>query len=1127
MIKLKDLALSMVKTTVSIGLLAFGATSLNATTTQIAEISAASTDNSASNSVFQLSITSEQMPNALSTASHIELSIAIDPEESHVGRKASVYTVIVASGKFFKLNEDESYVPWDGSLEDLTPFVTNQTLASTNRFTVLDGSIGEAGSYLYFVAYGVEGESRLLFTPDPAQLEIATSESLPDNSSSQAAATFEAELESAVVQAKCILCHVEGGLARSSALQFQRTNTASALNNFDSISTFVKDKGAELFLAKITGGEGHAGGMQLNQDSEGYASFERVVSAIIELDQATYYTFRGAVDWATTRQASFLTEVTLESRDATLRRATLLMQGRLPTQKERDSVVSDASLRAALRNLMQGPAFREFVVTSVNDRLLTAGAQETVNIALENFLVLHNKKSEEFRELVNTQIANEVVNTLKRTSGELVAHVIEKELPYSEILTADYMMMNPLLNKWLEGTAVFASDEGNDIFKPSAIEGYYYSPALREVESHENFNSIYEPIAGAVANFPHAGILTDMGFLGRYPTTATNRNRARARWTFYHFLGIDIEKSSQRPTDEASLSDRNNPTLNNPSCTVCHALLDPVAGAFQNWGEFNFYRRSGYDSLDGHYKYPPDGSPSPYRPGDLWYRDMRAPGLFDKEITERDATLRELAELIVAEPSFRTASASFWWSPVFGKPLLDKPTVEADNGYAEKLAAYRAQQDAIEGFSRTLSRQMNAKDMIVDMFMSPWFSGEEVTSYAFDRAHYESKFGSDQLLTPQQLARKTHALTGVGWRASVRPGGIVDSDYEELSVLLGGIDSEAVTSRATELTPTMASILMTHATETACVAVARQFAEPKDVRSLLSLVDESTQPQIDAFSRLTLPSKAEDDRHTLRVDANLTSGVRNVTLTFNNPECNWNGSSCDEQRILYISSVSIIAPSGKTTTYRGDDPRLYTIPNSWMNGGQQNCNQHGNGQGLCYGGAVSFQLNAAEPGVHRIEAVMSAQLMPSTPDLLELTFSVISTENILASKTENALLIKRQIIALYDKLHGVSYTLDSDEVTQVYEIFASALVNDQNADGSDWDFEDCDTMKDGYYEWDLLSVEQIESYKSVPLGGDWYENDWSIKYSLLRRFTEDPIGTKYAWTAVMMYMLSHYDYLHE
>ena len=34
----------------------------------------------------------------------------------------------------------------------------------------------------------------------------------------------------------------------------------------------------------------------------------------------------------------------------------------------------------------------------------------------------------------------------------------------------------------------------------------------------------------------------------------------------------------------------NNPTLRNPACTVCHRVLDPVAGAFQNYGDDGYYR---------------------------------------------------------------------------------------------------------------------------------------------------------------------------------------------------------------------------------------------------------------------------------------------------------------------------------------------------------------------------------------------------------------------------------------------------------------------------------------------------------------------------------------------------------
>ena len=105
-------------------------------------------------------------------------------------------------------------------------------------------------------------------------------------------------------------------------------------------------------------------------------------------------------------------------------------------------------------------------------------------------------------------------------------------------------------------------------------------------------------------DYPHAGILNTTVFLQRYPTTATNRNRARSRWTYYHFLGFDVEKSASRTTDPEALADTNNPTMHNPNCTVCHSRLDPVAGAFQNYGDNGMYKDQwgGLDSLDNFYK---------------------------------------------------------------------------------------------------------------------------------------------------------------------------------------------------------------------------------------------------------------------------------------------------------------------------------------------------------------------------------------------------------------------------------------------------------------------------------------------------------------------------------------------
>ena len=1107
----------------SLALLALGLSpAYSQITSNIATINSASTDGSASSSVFQLSIAADAAATALTTTMKMNIVLSLAPQPSHQGIKADVYTVIVAGGRFFTLDPDGGYSPWNGAVETLTPFVTGHTLTSTNEFTLLDGTLSEAGSYLYFAAYGVEGESRLLFTPNPAQLAVKESTALPDETNSPAAMTFDAEVEDSIVQARCIACHVEGGLARSSALQFQRTNTASSLNNFGALSAYIDAKGAELFLAKIAGEQGHVGGEQLAKDSSGYASFQKLIAELTDSAEATSYVFSSTSDSPSPRQASFLSEVTLEPREATLRRAALLLQGRLPTDAERKAVVSEATLRTALRNMMQGAAFREFVVTGVNDRLLLEAADEPVNISLANFVHIHNKRVEYNIDEAKRQLGYKLYNDLNwasfRAAGELIAYVIENDKPYTEILTADYMMMNPFLNYWMEGSATFAETDGREVFKPSRIEGYYYPDALEIVNYRpSNSNSTYKVVGQPLADYPHSGILTDFGFLSRYPTTATNRNRARARWVFYHFLGIDIEKSSQRPTDEAALTDRNNPTMNNPNCTVCHALLDPVAGAFQNWGDFNFYRNNGGDVLDRFYKYPEDGTNSPYQQGDLWYRDMRAPGLFDKQISERDYTLRELAELIVEEPGFLSASAQFWWPSVFGKPLLDKPAVESDQGYQAKYAAYQAQQDSIDEFVAALDTRLSAKDMLVEMLMSPWFSGEKISSYTFNAAQYEAEFGSKQLLDPEQLAKKTQAITGVAWRGRLRPSGTLESGYQNFSVLLGGIDSSAVTTRATELTPTMTTILMTHATETACPAVIRQFAKPIDERTLFSFVEESTLPLVLESQAYTIPSKERSDWNTISLSTDLEASDKTFSLKFLNSYCDYDGNKCTEWRALFLKSLTVTSPSGNETKVLASDPRLRVIGNY--------CSVDWFGD-LRFGNActVEVDLTVSESGNFTLSAEVSGEIPTITGGLVEIALSINENTFALGADTPNSRAIKDQIVELFDQLHGERYTTSSADVTQVYEIYNAALQKGPSAHSGT--FYQCNLSNDGLFYDDNLTQKEIATFRTTQ-DNDWYSDDWESRRIFEYEFIADPFYTKYAWTAVMMYMLSHYDYLHE
>ena len=139
------------------------------------------------------------------------------------------------------------------------------------------------------------------------------------------------------------------------------------------------------------------------------------------------------------------------------------------------------------------------------------------------------------------------------------------------------------------------------IFRPGYNDGHIPHDEQFEINEEEGTFSFSD-----YQQWPHAGVLSTHAWLARYPSTATNRNRARARWTYFHFLGVDVEKSAPRSTDPDALADTDNPTMKNPACTVCHESLDPVAGTYQSFGDIGHYldQFGGEDSLSDAYKCP-------------------------------------------------------------------------------------------------------------------------------------------------------------------------------------------------------------------------------------------------------------------------------------------------------------------------------------------------------------------------------------------------------------------------------------------------------------------------------------------------------------------------------------------
>ncbi len=413
-----------------------------------------------------------------------------------------------------------------------------------------------------------------------------------------------------IVQSKCVTCHVEGGASGHTRLVFVTAETddheATNLQRFDDFLAEVEG-GDELILNKIRG-VGHGGGAQIAGGSVEYEQMEDFLGLL-----------GGTTAVATVTPENLFDTVRIAPGRTVLRRAALILAGRLPTEEEYASI-REIGLRAAVRNLMTGPGFHDFLIRASNDRLLTEG--ETSVLVDDFYAPLTEYQNERVRlceiGLGGDEAARRAERYLwqsrvqygaRRAPLELIAHVVENDLPYTEILTADYIMANPWSAQAYGSDIQFDDPEDVHEFQPADIASYYLNDGARRGK-HVNGCGTYVVEPGYLKlDYPHAGVLNTKAFLQRYPTTATNRNRARARWTYYHFLGIDIEQLAARTIDPDALVDTDNPTLRNPACTACHTTLDPVAGAYQNYADAGHYRANtgGADSLDRAYKTDPPG----------------------------------------------------------------------------------------------------------------------------------------------------------------------------------------------------------------------------------------------------------------------------------------------------------------------------------------------------------------------------------------------------------------------------------------------------------------------------------------------------------------------------------------
>ena len=575
--------------------------------------------------------------------------------------------------------------------------------------------------------------------------------------------------------------------------------------------------------------QSHGGGVQLTALSAGFQLWSEFISIAL-------------TDIASTGgegSQSIFSAVTSMGSEQTLRRAALLFAGRLPTTSELNAVTnsSEEELRVAIRDLMDGEGFRQFLLESANDRLLTeAFAGGLFNIV------------DRFRYLNSMQYYQSTGNRLERllTSQalaeeplQLIAHVVTNERPYTEILTADYIMVNPYSAEIYGSTAAFANPTDTNEWREGRIMEYYRCTVC----GRNNPNVSYD----IATNYPHAGILNSPAFLSRFPSTSTNRNRARARWVYYFFLGVDIEGLSDRTTDPVALADENNPTLNNPNCVVCHEIMGPVAGAFQNYGDDGFYRdqQGGESSLPGSYRNGFFG----FQTGDTWYADMLAPGFGELLAPGANNSLQWLAQEFVKDSRFGTGTVNFWYPAIMGrKPYAEpeNPEDTEDTDYQSRLAAFSTEQELMRAVAADFvagsagNGEHNLKDLLVDLAMSDYFRAASVESFSLEQEVELEEVGIGKLLTPEQLNHKLMDATGYNWSY-----GSTSALEQVYTLVYGGIDSFGITERATELTTLMSSVVTAMANEVSCSIVSQDFSLTQNQRKLFTSVELSSLPTTD------------------------------------------------------------------------------------------------------------------------------------------------------------------------------------------------------------------------------------------------------------------------------------------
>lgn len=456
-------------------------------------------------------------------------------------------------------------------------------------------------------------------------------------------------------------------------------------------------------------------------------------------------------------------------------RASLALRGARPSIEELRSVEEDpAALDAIVDGYLDTPEFGRTMRDLHNEALLLrldwlyypAGFPNVDDLAGEDFVSINSSVME--------------------APLRLIERVITEDRPYSEIVTADYVMADRISAKVWN----LPFDEAG--------------PAWQETQ--------YRDKRGG------AGVLSDSWLYVRYQSTPSNANRQRANAVSRALLCYDFLSRDVQLDTSVDVSDPNavqSAVVANPACASCHQALDPLASYFKDI----FPIVVPGETL----KYP---AQTLYYPGvfeDVLQIEMREPSFFGKP----GKSLPDLGQAIAEDPRFSLCAAKRFYAYFNQVDLAEVPL--------ERAAEL---QDVL------LSSGMDAKALAKAVVLG----GDFKASHSEDDLQAESVRGLRKV-RPDELASLIEDLTGFVWTTDLAlytDGAIGEVELPRDSmvgyrVIGGGIDSAYVTHATFTDNAASSLFLRAFAEEAAAFVVEADLANPdRSARKLLRDVEPET-----------------------------------------------------------------------------------------------------------------------------------------------------------------------------------------------------------------------------------------------------------------------------------------------